>query len=101
MAIVGVSNDDVAKNAEFAATCGLSFPLICDTSLAVSVAYGAAESTSDKSAKRMAVLIDYYGNVEQVWPSVDARAFPQDCLKTLRNAPPLPEPCMKDGRMAK
>ena len=87
-----MSNDDAATNAQFAAECGLTFPLICDTSLAVSVAYGAAASTSDKSAKRMAVLIDYYGKVEQVWPTVDARKFPEECLKGLRDAPPLPPP---------
>jgi len=94
VAVVGVSNDGVEKNSEFARECGFSYPLICDTGLAISVAYGAAADSSASSAKRMAVLIDWEGKVEQVWPSVDARSFPTECLQSLREPPPTPLPTL-------
>ena len=71
------------KNADFASGCGFSYPLVCDTDLAVSVAYGAAADASAGSAKRIAVLVGLDGNVAQVWPSVDARGFPAECLAGL------------------
>jgi len=80
---VGVSNDATDKNDKFATECGFTYPLICDTSLAVCVAYGAAASSSAGSAKRMAVLIDQAGKVKAYHPSVDARKFPAEFLASL------------------
>ena len=42
MAIVGCSNDDVTLNKKFAEEQGFMYPLLCDTTLAVAIAYGAA-----------------------------------------------------------
>ena len=83
VAIVGVSNDKKEKNANFASECGFSYPLICDTDLAVSVAYGAAASATAGSASRIAVLINENGKVKSYWPAVDARKFPEECLASL------------------
>ena len=89
---MGVSVDDESKNGTFAKECGFSYPLLCDTSLAIATAFGAANGAK---ASRMAVLIDRDGNVAQLWPNVDARAFPQECLSGLPEAPPPPEPYCK------
>jgi len=84
--VVGVSNDGVAENCAFASSCSFRYPLICDESLAISIAYGAAKDASAASASRMAVLIDREGNVAKVWASVDPKTFPETALKE------LPEP---------
>ena len=58
-------------------------PLLCDTSLAISLAYGAAASAGDGKASRIACLVDEAGKVKGYWPKVDARTFPAECLKSL------------------
>lgn len=83
VAVVGVSNDPVEKNAAFASAMGFTFPLLCDTSLAVSVAYGAAASTEASMASRVACVVDEAGKVKGYWPKVDARTFPAECLASL------------------
>ena len=86
VSIVGVSNDAESANGKFAGECGFSYPLICDTSLAVSVAYGAAADSSAKSSSRIAVLVAKDGaafTVKEVFMKVDARAFPAELLASL------------------
>jgi len=99
VAIVGVSTDDQATNAEFAKQQGFEFQLICDDLRSVSMAYGAAKS-ANATASRMAVLIDRDGNVEKVWSSVDARKFPDEALASLKEPPPPPPPYVKPGLTA-
>ena len=95
--IAGVSNDAEPANSEFANECGLRFPLICDTSLAISVAYGAAPDDKAASCNRMAVLVDRAGNVAKVWENVDAKTFAATALKELPEALPPPEPYFPMG----
>lgn len=80
--MVGVSNDSVSKNAEFATSCSFSYPLLCDEDLSVSIKYGAATAGA-KSASRKAVLIAPDGTVAKYYDTVDARAFPEECVKAL------------------
>ena len=87
--VVGVSNNDTAANGAFCKECAFKFPLICDTTMEIAVAYGAAKDTSQATANRMAVLVDRDGNVAKVWPSVDAATFPETALKELPEPPPL------------
>ncbi|KAL3895355.1 MAG: hypothetical protein SGPRY_013534 [Prymnesium sp.] len=82
VAVLGVSNDSQEKNAAFARELGLTFPLLCDTSLELSIAYGAAQPSS-AAASRAACLVDEAGVVKGFWPKVDARTFPSECLKSL------------------
>jgi len=92
--IVGVSNDATAPNAKFAGECGFSYPLLCDESLAISVAYGAADSKDDGKAKRIAVHIGANGQVVSYHPNVVAREFPISYLAKLRaksQKPPAPK----------
>lgn len=55
--------------------------------MSISVAYGAAEDATARHASRIAVLIDRDGIVARVWPNVDARTFPQECLDGLGEPP--------------
>ena len=80
MLIVGCSNDPVEKNKAFADGSGFTFPLLCDTDMAVAVAYGAAADSSAKSAKRIAALIDEKGNVAKVYDPAGTGAFPAAVL---------------------
>ena len=80
--VVGVSNDSVAKNSEFASTCSFSYPLICDEDLSLSIKYGAATAGAN-SASRKAVLVAPDGTVAKYYDKVDARAFPEECVKAL------------------
>ena len=77
-----MSNDSVAKNNEFATSCSFSFPLICDEDLSMSIKYGAATAGA-KSASRKAVLVAPDGKVTKYYDQVDARAFPEECVKSL------------------
>ena len=80
VAIVGCSNDDAAKNAAFAQENGFDFPLLCDTDLAVSVAYGAAADGSAKSASRVAALIGGDDTLLQFWSPAGTADFPAKVL---------------------
>ncbi len=81
--LLGVSFDSPQENAAFARKFGFEFPLLCDTSKAMGVAYGACANVSDKHAKRIAYVIDEKGRVEKVYPKVDAAAFPETVLQEI------------------
>lgn len=82
-AVIGCSNDGVDKNKEFAEQQGFKYPLLCDTDLAVSVAYGAAADTTASSAARIAALIGTDGNVKQLWNPAGKGEFPAVVLEAL------------------
>jgi peroxiredoxin len=82
-AIVGCSNDPVPKNAAFAAEQGFSYPLLCDTDLAVAIAYGAADDSSAKSASRIAALINEQGAIEAYYSPAGKAEFPPKVLAAL------------------
>jgi peroxiredoxin Q/BCP len=75
-----VSFDSEKANKKFAEKYGFTFPLLCDTERAMGVAYGAADDTSAKSAKRIGVVIGPDGKVKHYFSKVDARGFPEEAL---------------------
>jgi thioredoxin-dependent peroxiredoxin len=81
--LLGVSFDTPKENAAFAKKYGFEFPLLCDTSKSIGVAYGACASASDTYAKRIAYVIDEKGIVETVYPKVDAASFPETVLQKI------------------
>ena len=81
MQILGISFDTVEDNAAFARKFGFNFPLLCDTERAVGVAYGAADSPTASTAKRISYLIDADGRVLRAYPKVNAAAHPEEVLK--------------------
>lgn len=80
MAIVGCSNDPKEANAKFAEENGFSFPLLCDTDLSVSIAYGAAADAGAGKASRVAALIDESGNIAKYYDPAGKGEFPAQVL---------------------
>ena len=78
-----MSFDTPAANKKFAEKHGFTFPLLCDTEHTMGVAYGAADDTSARSARRVGVVIGPDGKVKHWFPKVDARAFPKEALELL------------------
>jgi peroxiredoxin Q/BCP len=67
--IVGVSADDVASHARFAAEHKLPFPLLADIDGSVARAFGVDSSFG--MVERVTILVDKDGVVQQTWPDVD------------------------------
>jgi len=78
-----VSFDDQEANAKFAKKFDFNFPLLCDTSREIGLAYGAADSKDAKSAKRISYLIGPDGKVKKAFPKVNAAAHPEEVLSEL------------------
>ncbi len=78
-----MSFDTPEENAAFAKKFGFNFPIICDTGRAMGVAYGAADDTSAKNARRVGVVVGPDGKIKEWHAKVDARAFPQEALSRL------------------
>jgi thioredoxin-dependent peroxiredoxin len=81
--VIGISFDKPADNAAFAAKYEFPFPLISDTDRKLGVAYGAADSTKDEYARRIAYVIDENGKIAQAHAKVDAKNYPREQLATL------------------
>lgn len=80
VAIIGCSNDPAEANAKFAEVNGFTFPLLCDTDMAVAMAYGAAPDANAKSAKRVAALVDENGKVAKYYDPAGKGEFPAQVL---------------------
>jgi peroxiredoxin Q/BCP len=73
----------VADNAAFARKFGFDFPLLCDTTRTVGMAYGACEEPTAGTARRISYLVGPDGKVRKVYPKVNAAAHPEEVLKDL------------------
>jgi len=95
--VLGVSLDDSASHARFAEKYRLPFPLLADTSGAVSRAYGALWSLGPvKFSRRHSFIVDPDGRIARIYRNVNperhSREIQQD-LKTLQQAArPAPAP---------
>jgi thioredoxin-dependent peroxiredoxin len=78
-----VSFDTQEENRRFAEKYKFPFPLLCDTDRSIGTAYGAADSTKDEYARRIAYVIDEEGKVAQAHAKVDAANYPRTQLETL------------------
>jgi peroxiredoxin Q/BCP len=81
--ILGVSFDTVQANAKFAQKFGFNFPCLCDTTRSIGLAYGACDSKEAATARRITYVIDPEGNVQKVYPKVNAAAHPEEVLADL------------------
>ena len=97
VAIVGVSTDDVAAHARFAAEHHLPFPLLADTDGAIARAWGVGVTFG--IAQRQTVLVDGAGVVLQTWADVDPGVHAAQILAAVPSttspaqaAPPAPAP---------
>ena len=76
-----MSFDTPDANKKFAQKYDFNFPLLCDTDRSMGVAYGAADDTSARSARRIGVIIGPDGKVTHYFPKVEARKFPEEALQ--------------------
>jgi len=81
--ILGVSFDTREDNKRFADKFGFTFPLLCDTDLAIGLKYGAADSEKDEYARRIAYVIDEHGRIAQAHGNVVAASYPAEQLQSL------------------
>jgi peroxiredoxin Q/BCP len=81
--ILGVSFDSVKANASFAEKYKFPFPLLCDTSRDIGMKYGACDSSTASSAKRITYVIDPKGKIRNVYPKVSPATHPTEVLETL------------------
>ena len=73
IAIVGISCDEVERNAAFAAKYQFTFPLLSDSGREVGIAYGACDDRKSRQADRISYLIGADGRIERVYEHVDPR----------------------------
>ncbi len=85
--ILGISFDTPAENARFAETESFNFPLLCDTSRSVGMAYGACDNPTAATARRISYLIGPDGRVLRAYPKVDPPRHPAEVLADLLAAP--------------
>lgn len=81
--VFGVSNDNPGKNLKFQQKYDFPFDLLSDESLEMSVAYGAADTTSAGKASRISYVIGVDGNISKVYDKVKAESHPQEVLQSL------------------
>jgi peroxiredoxin Q/BCP len=81
--ILGVSFDTVAKNAAFAKKFSFPFPLLCDTSRALGLAYGACDDAKAGYAQRISYLIAEDGKILKAYDAVSPRSHPAEVLADL------------------
>jgi thioredoxin-dependent peroxiredoxin len=81
--VLGASFDTQQENAAFKKKFSFPYPLLCDTTRALGVAYGAAADAKAKSATRCATLIGKDQKIVEHWPKVDAREFVGEAIAKL------------------
>ena len=72
--ILGVSFDTVEENKAFAEKYAIDFPLLCDTTRAMGIAYGACARADAEYPERITYVIDADGNVEYAEKVTDIEA---------------------------
>ena len=76
-------------NAAFAKKFHYTFPLFCDTTREIGLAYGACDDVKAGSARRISYVIGPDGRVEKAYPKVNAATHPDEVLADLESlAPP-------------
>jgi len=87
VAVLGVSFDDPATNAEFVKQAAFPFPLLSDTTRALAVRAGAADSADQRAARRISYLVGPDGRVLQAYGTVSPAAHAQQVLDDARALP--------------
>jgi peroxiredoxin Q/BCP len=73
----------VPDNAAFAKKFHYNFPLLCDTTREIGLAYGACDDPTARTARRISYLIGPDGRVVKAYPKVNAATHPDEVLKDL------------------
>jgi peroxiredoxin Q/BCP len=81
--VLGISFDTVDENKAFAEKFGFPYPLLCDTTRAVGLAYGACKDTNAQYADRISYLIGPDQKILKAYASVDPAKHPEEVLADL------------------
>ena len=86
---MGISADSVHAHTKFMAKCGLSFPLLSDTTKSVATAYGAwgekkVRGRTMIGMRRMTFLIDEEGTIQQMWSTVKPEGHAVEVLAAIQ-----------------
>lgn len=79
----GVSFDTKEENNAFACKFSFPFPLLCDTTRAMGLAYGAADSADAGYPKRISYLIGPNGDILVAYEKVDPTGHPDQVIADL------------------
>ena len=77
------SFDTQAENKSFAEKCSFPFPLMCDTTREIGIAYGAAADKTAGYPKRISYLIGPTGVILKAYEKVSPGAHPDEVLEDL------------------
>ena len=81
--ILGVSFDTPAENKAFAEKYGFDYPLLCDTTRTMGMAYGACKDSTAKYADRITYVIDADGKIEHAEKVKDIAAHVESAVNQL------------------
>lgn len=81
--ILGASFDTVAENAAFVKKYDLNFPLLCDPTRTLGLAYGACEDAKAQYPARITYVIGADGKIERAFDKVDAKTHPFTLLEEM------------------
>jgi thioredoxin-dependent peroxiredoxin len=81
--ILGVSFDSVEENAAFAVKYSFPYPLLCDTTRAIGLAYHACDKPEDQRARRITYVIGPDGRIRLAVENVNAGEHPVTLLASL------------------
>jgi peroxiredoxin Q/BCP len=81
--LVGVSIDPEEANAQFAADCGLDFPLVSDEGGELTSQLGLMKNYGEYGdmAARVTVLLDENGVIQELWSVDDIRSHVQEVVE--------------------
>ncbi len=82
-AIVGVSFDTPAENRAFAEAQAFPFPLLCDTTRSMGLAWGACASADARYPDRITCIVDEAGRIAWAEKVTDIAAHVQDAMTRL------------------
>lgn len=83
MVVLGISNDKVEDNLEFAREYQFPFDLLSDINNYTALAYGAVDDLNASSHRRMSFVIDPQGRIERIYSEVDAEKHAEKVLSQL------------------
>ena len=82
--MLGASFDDAAANRAFAQKHGYTFPLLCDTTHALALAYRACDRREDAWPRRITYVIGREGRIEQAIETRDVKGQAESLLPSLQ-----------------
>lgn len=77
---MGISFDTADENRAFAEKFDFNFPLLCDTTRSIGLAYGACDDATAQYANRISYWIGVDGTIKKTYPKVDAARHPEEVL---------------------